>query len=86
MEYKTSNGFFFNLMIVAYYLNLYYGESGNLKKNYERYYTYLKSKENDNQTNIDLISELSTSDLYRIIFDAKIDYELINKLRQKNVM
>ena len=56
-------------MTIAYYLDLYYGESGNLKKNYEKYYTYLKSKENDKQTNIDLIPELSTSGLYRIIFD-----------------
>jgi len=86
MEYKTSNGFFYNLMTVAYYLYLYYGESGNLEKNYQRYYTYLKSKENDKKTNIDLIPELSASDLYQMIFAAKNDYELINKLRQKKLL
>ena len=50
MEYKTSNGFFYNLMTVASYLYLYYGESGNLEKNYQRYYTYLKSKKNNWKT------------------------------------
>lgn len=86
MEYKTSNGFFYNLLTVASYLYLYYGESGNLEKNYQRYYSYLKFKENDKQTNIDLIPELSASDLFKMILTAKEDYELINELRQKKLL